>query len=68
MFDRFIAYGTEVCGYTWSYQAFFEDDLIEDSIISNDVEFNADERKFIFSSTNGGKKYEIRIKGNLSDG
>ena len=32
-FDKFIAHGTQACGYTWSYEAFLGDDLIEDSII-----------------------------------
>ena len=68
VFDEFIAQGTEPCGYAWSYEAFLGDDLIEDSIISNDVQFDADERTFKFSTTKGDKSYDIIIKGILSDG
>ena len=67
IFDDFIAVGTQICYYTWTYEAYYENDLIEHSKISDYVKFDPDLRKFTFRSTNGGKSYNIKIVGDLTD-
>ena len=66
-FDDFEAQGTELCNYTWSYKAFYEDIEVEDSEISNIVKLDSDKRKFVFQTTLPDMRYKIKLKGTLSD-
>ena len=67
MFGNFTADGTQDCNYEWSYQAYYEDELIEVSSLSEDVIFDANLRKFYFNMQTGGMTFTIKIKGSLSD-
>ena len=40
VFDEFETPGTEMCYYTWSYEAYYQGLLLKDSSISKFVSFN----------------------------
>ena len=67
VFDNFIAHGTSLCQYTWSYEAYLETDLLENSVLAQDVTFSPSDRKFMFTPTKDDYTYTITIKGSLSD-
>ena len=66
-FGDFLVDGTNECNYEWSYEAYYEDMLIETSSLSEDVLFDANLHKFYFNMQTGGMTFTIKIKGIFSD-
>ena len=66
-FGDFLVDGTNECNYEWSYEAYYEDMLIETSSLSEDVIFDASLHKFYFNMQTGGMAFTITIKGIFSD-